>query len=59
MFSSFKFLLICLVTLRTTAAHPATDEHNYYKNIRGTFQNPAKDVRPKFRYWYAAITDEM
>ncbi|KAM0138973.1 hypothetical protein ACHAO1_003305 [Botrytis cinerea] len=51
MFSSFKFLLVCLVTLRTTAAHPATDEHNYYKNNRGTFQNPAKDVRPKFRYW--------
>ncbi|KAF7898807.1 hypothetical protein EAE99_012363 [Botrytis elliptica] len=51
MFSLFKLLFTCLVTLKTIAAHPAIDRQSNDENNRGTFQNPANHVRPKFRYW--------
>ena len=55
MIASLDVVVLLLASLLAASVISIPPEHEQSTANPGTFQNPAAEVRPKFRYWYVGM----
>jgi hypothetical protein len=55
MIATLDIVVLLLASLIPASVISVAPEHEQSTANPGTFQNPAAEVRPKFRYWYVGM----